>query len=283
MAQPGTVSFMIGSGIVDVLNQTPGRTASVAAAAGAVEAVKRLDAGEAEFALANSQLAFHAVKTDRLLGHRSQHIAGVAVLFRVPIHVIVRRDAHISTIEDLRGKRVSVGLEASGERFTAERLLENFELPTSAITTKYLEIEPSLAELQAGRIDAYIAGRGVPHPAIAAAMATGRIRLLSIDPERIAGLRMSEPFVLPFTIPKGTYPQQDVSATTIAIPIVLLASTATPDRVVESVLDAIARRVSDLVARHPTAAEIDLRQAPSLREGMPLELHSGAQNYYNRR
>lgn len=283
MAQPGTVSFMLGSGIVDVLNQTSGMAASVSSSAGAVEAVRRLDAGEAGFALANSQLAFHAVKTDRLLGHRSQHIAGVAVLFRVPMHVIVRKDAAISTIEDLRGKRVSVGVEASGERFTAERLLENFELPASAITTKYLEIDASLADLKAGRIDAYIASRGLPHPSIGAAMATGTLRLLSMDPERIAGLRMSEPFVLPFTIPKGTYPQQDTSTTTVAIPIVLLASTATSDRVVEGVLDAIAGHVSDLIARHPTAAEIDLRQAPSLREGMPLELHPGAVKFYKRR
>jgi len=124
--------------------------------------------------------------------------------------------------------------------------------------------------------------RGLPHPAIASAMATGRIRLLSMDPERIAGLRMSEPFVLPFTIPKGTYPQQDASVTTVAIPIVLLASTATADDVVEGVLDAIARHVSDLVARHPTAAEIDLRQPPSLRDGMPLELHPGALKFYKR-
>ena len=113
-------------------------------------------------------------------------------------------------------------------------------------------------------------------------MSTGRIRLLPMDPERIAGLRLNEPFVLPFIIPKGTYPRQDTSVTTIAIPVLLLASTSTPDGVVENVLETISRRIPDLIARHPSGAEIDLTRSPSIQDGMPLELHPGAQKFYKR-
>jgi uncharacterized protein len=156
------------------------------------------------------------------------------------------------------------------------------KLPASAITTKYLDIDQSLSELLSGTIDAYIAGRGLPHPAIASAIQTGRVRLLSIDPERIQGLQINEPFMLPFTIPKGTYPRQDASVTTVATSILLLASTSTPEAVVEHVLDTISNRIPDLIARHPTAAEIDLARKPSIATGMALELHPGAVKFYKR-
>lgn len=283
IAQPGTVSFTIGQGIVDVINEASDDiAATLVTTEGAVAAIRRLDTGGAEFALANSQLAFHAVKTDRLLGHRSTHIAGAAVLFGVPVHILVRKDTDIATIEDLRGKRVSVGLEGSGERFSTERLLEYFELKPGDFTAAHLDIEDSLSKLLDGTIDAYIAGRGLPHTAIAAAMATGHIRLLSLDRERVEGLRLNQPFMLPFTIPKGTYPRQDVSVITVSSKILLLASASIPDAVVGTLLETIASRIPDLIARHPTAAEIDLARRPSIGSGMSIDLHSGAANFYRR-
>ena len=280
IAQPGTVSFTLGQGIVDVINQAPDEiAATVVATEGAVAAVRRLDSGGAEFALANNQLAFHAVKTDRLLGHRSPHIVGAAVLFGVPVHVLVRKGTDIASIEDLRGKRVSVGLEGSGERFTTERLLEYFELKPGDFTAVYLDIEDSLSKLLDGTIDAYVASRGLPHTAIAAAMATSQIRLLSLDRERVEGLRLNQPFMLPFTIPKGTYPRQDTSVITVSCKILLLASASVPDTVVGTLLEAIASRIPDLIARHPTAAEIDLARRPSIGSGMSIDLHSGAANF----
>lgn len=283
LAQPGTVSFTIGQGIVDVINQASDKiAATVVATGGAVEAVRRLDTGGAEFALANNQLAFHAVKTDRLLGHRSPHIAGAAVLFGVPVHILVRKGTDIASIEDLRGKRVSVGLEGSGERFSTERLLEYFELKPGDFTAAYLDIDDSLSKLLDGTIDAYVAGRGLPHTAIAAAMATGRIRLLSLDRERVEGLRLNQPFMLPFTIPKGTYPRQDTSVITVSSKILLLASASIPDTVVGTLLETIASRIPDLIARHPTAAEIDFARRPSIGSGMSIDLHSGAANFYRR-
>lgn len=230
------------------------------------------DASHADNQLATSLKG----RRQRLLGRRTQHIAGVSVLFRVPMHLIVRKDANIAGIEDLRGKRISVGVEARRERFTAERLLENSSCPAPRSrpnTSKSSRRSPNFRRGASMRTSPTVACR---IPRLRRSWQLAAFVCCRWNPERIAGLRMSEPFVLPFTFPKGIYPQQEASVTTVAIPIVLLASTATADDVVEGELDAIGRQVSDLVARHPTAAEIDLRQPPSLRDGMRLERSSAA-------
>ena len=278
----GTVGFEIGSGIAEAVKQASGDLdVTTQALEGSIGPARLLDTGQAQFGLVNGLVAFHAVKTERVLGHRAR-FAGVAVLFTSSAQTVVRRDASIASLQDLRGKRVSVGAPGVGEGFNSEILLSHFGLRSGDVTIVHEDVEPALSEVLDGLLDAYIGWRGVPLPEISKAMASGRLRLVGVDRELVEGLRLSHPFLTPTTIPRRTYAHQDASVPTVSNKMLLVASTSVLPRVVEQVLDVIATHIPDLIARHPSASEIDLKKRPTIAEGMSIELHPGAEMFYQR-
>jgi TRAP transporter TAXI family solute receptor len=276
--QKGTVGFEIASGIADAVRAKSGDLDVTVQPTGSLTALL-LDSGEAQIGLVSNLVAFHAVQTDRVLGHRAK-LAGAAVLWSNPAQIVVRRDSPIASISDLRGKRVSVGLP--GEAFNSEILLSHFALGSDDVMTVHTDVDRAVAGVLDGSLDAYLFWRAVPLPAISKAMSGGRLRLLAVDRELVEGLRLNHPFLLPLTIPKGTYLHQDASVSTVSSKMLLVAATSVPPRVVDQILDAIARHIPDLIARHPIASEIDLKKRPSIAEGMSIELHPGAETFYQR-
>jgi TRAP-type uncharacterized transport system substrate-binding protein len=123
------------------------------------------------------------------------------------------------------------------------------------VTLVRADVEASLSGVLDGSLDAFIAWRAVPLPEISKPMATGRLRFLAIDRERVDGLRLNHPFLIPLTIPKGTYPQQDESVSTVSSKTLLVASASVSARVVDQMLGAIAAHIPDLIAIHPIASE----------------------------
>jgi TRAP transporter TAXI family solute receptor len=278
----GTVGFDLGSGIGDVVSQASGSLhVTTHALEGSIGAARLLDAGQAQLGLVNSLVAFHSVKTERLLGHRAS-FAGVAVLYANAAQIVVRRDASIASIRDLRGKRLSVGPPGWGEGFNSEILLSHFGFVPGDVTIIRLDVEPSVSAVLDGSLDAFISWRGVPLPAIAKALASARLRLLPIDGELVDGLRLNHPFLVPLAIPKGTYLHQDASVSTVSSKMLLVAVTSVSPRVVDQILNVIATHIPDLIARHPTASEINLKERPTTADGMSIELHPGAEMFYRR-
>jgi len=282
IGQKGAAAFEIGIGIAEAVRRESGDfDMTTRALEGSIGPARLLDAGEAQLGLVSNLVAFHTVKTDRLLGHRAS-FAGAAVLYRNPAQILVRRDASIASLQDLRGKRVSLGAPGVGEGFNSEILLSHFGILPGGVTVIQEDVEPSLARLLDGSLDAYICWRAVPLPEISKAMASGRLGLLAVDGELVDGLRLNHPFLIPLTIPKGTYPNQDAPVSTVSSKMLLVASTSVPPRVIEQILNIIATHIPDLIARHPAASEIDLKKRPTVADGMSIDLHPGAEMFYQR-
>jgi TRAP-type uncharacterized transport system substrate-binding protein len=61
-----------------------------------------------------------------------------------------------------------------------------------------------------------------------------------------------------------------------------VASASVPPRVIDEVLSAIATHIPDIIARHPIASEMDVKKRPTVADGMSIELHRGAEMFYQR-
>jgi TRAP transporter TAXI family solute receptor len=279
--RPGTVASLMAAGMKDVLSRTSPRVdVELVEQQGMVSTLRSLDRGEIDLGLAFNLLAFHAVKTDQLLGHRSDAITALTVGYVTPAQIIVRRDSAAKTVADLTGKRVSLGIEESGERFCSRILLSHLGFDGADLSDRFIDFAPSLADLLEGRLDAYITWRGMPVPDVAEAFATGRLRLIPLGPESLQGLRMKHPFLVPWNIPARVYPHQDAPVPTVSGRMLLLASRSLPSDLVEQVLRAIGTHMPDLVARHPAAADINVRQRPTLDDGLSIDLHPGAERFF---
>jgi TRAP transporter TAXI family solute receptor len=280
--RPGTVASLIAGGLQDVLNRTlEGADIELVEQPGMMSTLRALDSGEVDLGLAFNLLAFHAVKTEQVLGHRSDAIMALTVAYNTPAQIVVRSDSDVKTIADLKGKRVSLGIAESAERFCSQIVLPHLGIGAADISDLFIDFGPSLVSLREGRMDAYITWRGLPVPDFNEAFATGRLRLIPIDVESLHGLRVKHPFLIPWTIPARVYPHQDLSVPTVSARILLLASRSLSADLVEQVLRAIGAHMPDLIARHPAAADINVQRKPTFDDGLSIDLHPGAERFFH--
>jgi TRAP transporter TAXI family solute receptor len=269
------------AGLLDVLTRTmSGVEIEPVEEPGQTGTLRALDRGQVDVGLAFNLLAFHAVKTERLLGHRSDAIAALTVAYANPAQIVVRSDSEVKTIADLTGKRVSLGIAESAERFSSQILLSHLGLDPADLSDQPIDFAASLADVRDGHLDAYITWRGVPVPDFTEAFATGKLRLIALDPASVQGLRVKHPFLVPWTIPARVYPHQDVPVPTVSARMLLLASRSLSSEVVEQVMRAVSTHMPDLIARHPAAADLNMKKRPTFDDGLSIDLHPGAERFF---
>lgn len=279
--RPGTVASQIAAGLLDLLNRTlSGVDVELVEEPGMMSTLRALDSRQVDLGLAFNLLAFHAVKTEQVLGHRSDAITALTVGYATPAQIVVRSDSDVKTIADLKGKRVKLGIAESGERFCSQILLSHLGFGVPDMSDQFMDFAPSLVNLLEGRLDAYITWRGMPTPDVAQAFTTGKLRLIPLDLESLQGLRLKHPFLVPWTIPARVYLHQDSSVPTVSGRILLLASRSLSSDLVEQVLRAIAAHMPDLIARHPAATDINVKKKPTLDDGLSIDLHAGAERFF---
>ena len=279
--RPGTVAGQIALGFDDILTRSiPGADIQMVEQPGMMATLRALDAGTVDLGLAFNLVAFHAVKTDQLLGRRSEAIKALTVAYMTPAQIVVRADSRLNSLADLKGRRVSLGVVESGERFCSQILLEHLGIRPDDLSDHFLDFGPSLAALLEGRLDAYVTWRGLPVPDLTDAFSTGKLHLIPVDANSVQALRLKQPFLVPWTIPPRIYAHQESPVSTVSGRILLLASAALPSDTIERVMYAIRGQLPDLIARHPAAAAINVKSKPGVEEGLSIDLHPGAERFF---
>ena len=235
--------YPLGRGIAELVERAmPGVRIEVVPTEGSFENARLLESGEAQLAFMQSDIAFHSVKTDRVLGHRSDTIVGLAALYREYFHAVVRKDSGIETVNDLSKQRVSINLPNSGSRFTNDVVLEHFGVELAEENTRFLSTRDANIEILGGGLDASLQWFAAPHPNMVGVFRSGDVRLLQIPADLARGLQASQPFLLPGQIPGGTYPEQTEAVETVVVKALLVGRRDLPDEFVDGVARSALRR-----------------------------------------
>ncbi len=131
---------------------------------GSVENLERLRDGRAQIALTLGDTALDAVE-GRQAFDRPVALKALAQIYPSYVQVVTRADSDIGTLDDLKGKRVSVGLPDSGTQVVADRVLDVAKV--GGFKRRQLGVEESARALERGQIDAFFWSGGVPTAAIA--------------------------------------------------------------------------------------------------------------------
>ena len=90
-------------------------------------------------------------------------LRALAQIYPSYVQLVTRADAGIRTLQDLQGKRVSVGSPDSGTQVVAERVLDVAGIdPLTAFKRRQLGVAESAQALEDGDIDAFFWSGGVP-------------------------------------------------------------------------------------------------------------------------
>lgn len=247
---------------------------------GSVENVMGIAQGTLESGLSQADISYWAYNGKGAFANTGpiKKLRAIANLYPEAVHVVVRRNAGIESLADLRGKRVSLDREGSGTRVDALLILEAFGLGPDDIAAEALAAGDAADRLRAGDLDAFIMVVGTPATAILGLAEDSLMTLLPIDGPPAARLRESFPFFHKDRIEAGTY--FNVPAIeTLSVGAQWLVSADLPDDLVYGLTRALwhnnTRRLLD--NGHPKGKAI--RKVSAL-DGLVVPLHPGARRYY---
>ena len=200
----------------------------------------------------------------------------IATLYPEVIQVVATKSSGITSVADLKGKRVCVGDAGSGTEANAMQVMEAYGLSFADLgKVENLSFGDAATAMQNGTIDASFTTAGVPNPAITELNNAIDIVLLPVSGAEADKLIASYPFYSKYTINDSDYSIPGVD--TVAI----LATLACADGLNADVVYAITKGLFDnqaaLAAGHAKGKELS---AESAVKGVSIPFHPGAEKYY---
>jgi TRAP transporter TAXI family solute receptor len=259
----------------------PGLIAIAQSANGSVANVNAIQSGAAESGLAQSDVAYWAYTGTGVFEGKEplKKLRFIGSLYPEHIHVVLPKGSPVASLEDLKGKRIGVGLPASGAQVGALLILNAAGLHKNGnFTAEELNTQQSAERIRDKQLDAFLTVTGAPSSGIAQLASTAGMRLLSITDDIQAAVIKQAPFYGSSPIKAGTYEGQTEDANTLAVGAQWLVSSDQPDELVYGITKALWSKTSaKLLRHHAKGKDVTLETALEAR-GIPL--HPGAERFY---
>lgn len=270
--------------IVNKRSQALGFTCKVVSTTGSSENVAEVAAGKVQFAYVQSDVQFQAWNA---VGEWSKkgaqkELRSVFALYPEALTLIAAEGSGIGSIEDLRGKRVNIGVPGSGQYEVALQALAAVGIDSAGqITmTNYQSNEvPDL--LERGQIDAYFYVVGHPNMNVREATMgkTKKVRIGEVAGPGIETMLRDNPHYVRTLIPMQFYANavNTGDVLTFGVKATLVTSASVPDNVVYSLTKEIFENLDQF--KRLVAAQWQLTKK-SMLEGLTAPIHPGAMKYY---
>ncbi len=272
------VYYPLGNALSAVyLKALPDAQVTVQATQGSVQNLNLLQAGRGEVAFALADSVGLAWKGDPDAGFTSKldKLRTLSAMYPNYIQIVATKSSGIQSLDDLKGKRVSVGAPRSGTEINARRVFQAAGLTYDMMAVQYLPFGDSVALMKSGDLDATLQSAGLGVASISDLANAVPVTLVPIPPKVVA--KIGDPAYLSKPIAAGTYHGQDHEVMTAAINNLLMTRQELPNDVVYTLAKSMFDNLPELIAGHPAAAGIALDHAA---QGSPVPLHPGAERYF---
>ena len=267
----GIIAQVLNENLKDSLNITIEST-------GASQAnIQLVDTGNCNMAIVQNDFMYYAYTATDMFAGSDPIESFSAVISCYPEVVQIVSTTDITSIEDLKGKNVSVGDAGSGCEFNAKQILEAYGITFDDITVSNLSFADSADALKNGTIDAAFVVAGTPTTAVTELATTYDFNLLAVDDEHVAALQDKYGFYAAVNIPAGTYGCVDTDVQAVAVMATIIASNDLSEDVVYNFLKGMFDYQDSIAASHTKGVEYSLEKAL---DGVSIPLHPGAEKYY---
>ncbi len=268
--------YPLGGEMASTITDATGIQTDALSSNASADNVIALQEGEAELAFVQTDVIDNAVNgVNAFEGNKVENVQAIGSLYPETIQIVTTKDSGISSVEDLAGKKVSVGAPGSGTYINAEQILEIHGMTIDDIDAQNLDFGESTGGIQDGNIDAAFITAGTPTGAVEGLGATVDVSIIPIAEEKINELVEKYPFYAKDTVKKGTYGlEEDVN--TVAVLAMLAVTDDVPEDTVYEITKAIYENADSMA--HDKASLISLETAL---DGIGIEVHPGAQKYFD--
>lgn len=278
------VYYPTGGAIAKMVNKKRkeyGIRATVESTGGSVFNVNAVMAGDLEFGVVQSDRQFQAVKGIANWKDKGpqKDLRAVFSIHPENVDVIAAVDANINSIQDLKGKRVSIGNIGSGFRKNAiDALAANGIDYTKDFNAENLKAAEQPGMIQDGRIDAAFYTVGHPSGYYKEATA-GKRKVKFIPITNIDSLLAKYPYYAKSVTRIALYPgaANDKDIPTFGVKATFVTSAKVPDNVVYAITKEVFDNFESFVKLHPAYGGLTKK---NMLEGLSAPIHPGAMKYY---
>lgn len=275
----GGTYYPYGGGLAELINKHIEGASAVAEVTGAsVENMGLVWRGDSDVALALADTVYQAYSgTGDFEGRQLENIRALASIYPNAVQIVTLAESDIHSIDDLRGKAVSVGAPGSGTELNARALLEANGITYDDFDPRRLNFNETADAIRDGDIAAGFWSVGPPTSSILNLATTRDIRLVGLSDEEIANAREEEPVFAAYKLRAGLYDGMEEPVQTISIPNVLAVSSEMDEELAYDITRVLFEHTDELIAIHPAANDTTVEFSV---DSTPIAFHPGALRYY---
>lgn len=240
--------------------------------------VQLVATGECDMAILQNDVMYYAYTGTDLFDGQSPITNFSAVMTMYPETVQIVANKNITSIDQLKGKKVSVGDAGSGVEFNARQVLAAYGISFDDIVVNNQGFADSADSLKNGTIDAAFVVAGAPTTAVTELASTYNFNILAVDDEHADKLMSEYAFYTKTTIPAGTYGPVAEDVQTVSVMATYIANNNLSEEAVYAFVKGIFDNQADIAKGHVKGELIDLETAVSGVSEVPW--HPGAVKYY---
>jgi uncharacterized protein len=271
----GGTYFPLGGTFAQIITDETGIQTNAETSGASAENMNTLKDGNAEIAFTQTDIASYA-KEGKLMfeGNAIDNVSAIGTLYPETIQIVTTAKSGIKSVEDLKGKKVSVGAPGSGTAPNAEQILEVHGLTFDDIQKQDLSFDESTAGIQDGTIDAAFVTSGTPTGAVEGLSATEDVVIVPIAQDKIDALIEKYQYYVQDEVPAGTYKLAE-AVPTVAVQAMLAVANDLSEDIVYDITKAIFENLDKV-----THAKGKLIKAENAVKGTGIDLHPGAKKYF---
>ncbi len=258
-----------------VLENATGYTFDIATSGGSRANIESLIAGTFDMAIVQNDVMSYAYNGTDMFDEPIKGFSVVGIIFPESLQVITKEGSGINTINDLAGKRVSVGDAGSGSEFNASQVLSEVGVSISKQNQSYGD---SASAIKDGTLDAYFCVAPAPATAVTELATTTSVKLVSLSQDLRDQLKEKYPFYIDTVITHEQYDfiPADDPVETVGVAATLIISDDISTEQVYNITKALWENKDNI--SHAKVADMDIQNACAALGGVPL--HPGAEKYY---
>ena len=277
-ATTGGFTYLWGAACAEILNEyVDGVHVTAQITTGGSENMVRIVTNEMPMGIAGSNVVAQFYDGDADEGiEANKNLRTLWVSKPTTFSVIVAKDSSYQTLEDLKGKKVSVGNLGGSAAESIMECLEVFEMADNYFDIQYLTMEESKDAMITGTIDGFITNTSDPHSAMTELFMTGDFRFLDIPQDKVDLIEQEIPYMASSVRPAGTYEGQENDVNSWGSPYALVVRDDFPEEVAYEMAKALDEHYEEWLG---IASNVEGSTLQAVVDSYYAPLHPGVERY----
>ena len=278
------VYYPTGGAICRMLNRNRsehGIRCGVESTHGSVYNLTKVREQDLDLAVVQSDWQFHALNGSEKFSSAGpdESLRAIFSIYSEPFTIVARKDSGISSLEDLKGKRINIGNKGSGHRATMEILMNALGWGSAMFSqVSELNSNDQSKALCNREFEAMIFMAGHPSASIKEATSNCDSVLISVEGKAVDKLVKENRYYHQVTIPSGMYRGNEQEIQSFGVGATFVSSVHTPNEVIYELTKSVFDNFLEFKQLHP--AFHSLEKEKMVRDSLSAPIHEGAKQYY---